>query len=969
MEANPPSIDKASTTTEVLPTTGAKDPTANLDACAFQCGICKQQYKRADHLARHVRSHYRHKPHKCPKCDKAFSRTDLLNRHITGHNRDHDTQGNPIRGTQSRVSKACKSCAVNHLRCTESKPCKRCDKKGLECIWDDQASVSGSQQGSPPSPKTLSHTATNERDSDLTTDTSAYSNAPPLLTPQSQNHPDACMNRTPFPAHAQHISTPPIQHARSEYGVNPEAGPHFPIPNGTSTPRFPDWNFLPGCQTPAEHDVDFGAWSIPDFQLDEAELQFLQVYNHAVPFELGGGSQSETSYGIAPKGPDTIPAGTSPEARHLASSGREAFRRRHWRFQPSARDRAGAEEHNLSLSLNLQEQTSAESRVSVHAHVTAARLDATTRDKILTIVVKNCHSENLTRALQCFPSVALLDKLLQYYLTSPLAMADSWIHVPTFDPNTKRPELLLAIAAAGAVLTSDVALTKLGYAMQEVVRPAVGNAWESDNTLTRDLELLQAFLIYLEMGVWSGHSRKIEITESFLQAPLTMLRRSGKFKSTGYSAAWSPLSLLDGDPNLSGPMLEAEWRSWTHDESYKRTAFRLLAHDTNSSMCLVVNPLLSYAEISLPLPCAPTFWSATNCERWKSALLSAQSHIETHGMQPHPETVAQLADEPGLYLNASATVPVPSFDITLANKAFVSYAWGLCWEYTQLANLCRSRATNEASLHARNPGRWSSLILSSRKDELTKLLQQFRIASYSYQNHDIPGASAESALHGPQGTTFLCMRLEHILLHMHAPIEAIQIFAGMEGPEQAAEAHSIVVDWVSSETARSAVWHSGQIVSAAKKVPHASIQGPLAFSLYHASLVLWTYALVWLGDHLSSPHRPSNSASNPVYIDDDGMTMTTQRFLQLGAGRPCFRASLCAPPSLGRTTDTEGQGEDEVFLEEPDKVMRALVDVLYANYRGSRKPNLIERLIQLMEALQRSPRATGDRISEGRMSA
>lgn len=769
------------------------------------------------------------------------------------------------------------------------------------------------------------------------------------------------------PAHP--TSTPSMHHIRPDYDMESAPGTQYPIATGTVTPRFPDWNFLPGCQSPADHAVDFGAWSVPDFQLDDAEMQFLHGYNQAVPFELGGGSQSELSFGIPTQGTDALTAGTSPEARHLASSGREAFRRRHWRFQPSARDRAGAEEHNLSLVISPQDQTSAESRLSVHAPVTAARLSATTRDKILTTVVKNCRSENLTRAIQCFPSIELLDKLLQYYLTSPLASADTWIHVPTFDPNTKRPELLLAIAAAGAVLTSDVALAKLGYAMQEVIRPAVGNAWEEDNTQTRNLELHQAFLIYLEIGVWSGHSRKIEITESFLQAPLTMLRRSGKFKSTGYADTWSPLSLLDGDPNLSGSALEARWLSWVHDESYKRTSFRFLTHDTCTSMCLVVNPLLSYAETTLPLPCAPAVWTAMNCEQWKATLLSAQNHLETHGMQPHPQTISQLADDPAQYLASAATGQFSSFDLTLANHAFISYAWGLCWEYTQFTNLCRSSRNNETPFRAKNTSRWSSLILSSRKDELTKLLQLYRIASYSSQNHSVPGVGNGSQPYLTQGAQAMCMRLEHILLHMHAPIEAIQIFAGMEGPEQAAEAHGIVVDWVSSEAARTAVWHSGQIVRAARRVAHGSIQGPLAFSLYHASLVLWTYALVWLGDHLTEGRPQPGNASVPVYLDDDGMDMTTQRFLQLGVGRPCFRTSLYAPPLLDKATETESSSEDEVFLEEPDKVMRALVDVLYANYRGLRRPNLVERLIQLMEALQRSPRVTGDRVSEGRMSA
>lgn len=37
------------------------------------------------------------------------------------------------------MAQACKACASNHLRCTESKPCRRCVEKGFECVWDASA--------------------------------------------------------------------------------------------------------------------------------------------------------------------------------------------------------------------------------------------------------------------------------------------------------------------------------------------------------------------------------------------------------------------------------------------------------------------------------------------------------------------------------------------------------------------------------------------------------------------------------------------------------------------------------------------------------------------------------------------------------------------------------------------------------------------------------------------------------------
>lgn len=198
--------------------------------------------------------------------------------------------------------------------------------------------------------------------------------------------------------------------------------------------------------------------------LDDMDLQFLDTYNITVPFELGDNMAS-------------LPH-TEPPSRNSTDPGQpaamcaEAFRDSHWHFRPNAKDYAGAEDHNLSLPPT-SEYPSPESRLSVDARVTCAKLGVSTRDSILTMVVKSCNPVNLPKAVLSFPSVELLDTLLQFYLTSPVSQAASFLHAATFDPNEKRPELLAAMAACGAVLTSDPALTKLGYAISECARLAI----------------------------------------------------------------------------------------------------------------------------------------------------------------------------------------------------------------------------------------------------------------------------------------------------------------------------------------------------------------------------------------------------------------------------------------------------------------------------------------------------------------
>ncbi|KAJ5379755.1 uncharacterized protein N7496_002183 [Penicillium cataractarum] len=49
------------------------------------CPVCAQAFKKAEHLARHLRSHTKEKPFNCPVCNKAFARQDTLLRHSRSH--------------------------------------------------------------------------------------------------------------------------------------------------------------------------------------------------------------------------------------------------------------------------------------------------------------------------------------------------------------------------------------------------------------------------------------------------------------------------------------------------------------------------------------------------------------------------------------------------------------------------------------------------------------------------------------------------------------------------------------------------------------------------------------------------------------------------------------------------------------------------------------------------------------------
>lgn len=105
----------------------------------YQCADCKRRYSRPEHLARHIQTHTLGKRFLCQVCGKAFARADLLKRHAANHENDGDSTKKRRRIDASpgsgRVSHACRQCASARVKCEEIKPCQRCQKKGLSCVY------------------------------------------------------------------------------------------------------------------------------------------------------------------------------------------------------------------------------------------------------------------------------------------------------------------------------------------------------------------------------------------------------------------------------------------------------------------------------------------------------------------------------------------------------------------------------------------------------------------------------------------------------------------------------------------------------------------------------------------------------------------------------------------------------------------------------------------------------------------
>lgn len=437
-----------------------------------------------------------------------------------------------------RASQACEACAENHLKCEDQKPCSRCQKKNIRCRIPQK----------PANESELITVSSEQMDLDPKVSLTTQHGRPPepnLAGVDNCQSPNPS-SPEPRPTHIWVQDQPQEATYAEEQCVADETATlqpdyaSFLVPS--SVEAFSDalWTYIPsGARTPRGL-INFGIET--DLQFSTDDISYLNSYNTRIPFEFR--EPLETV--------DILDPGIIEE--HEGRSGNDGIisigtQRSCWCFVPVPQDHAYAEHAHLSVPDKvLSSHASPESLVGLDKRTTAERLDLSARDKIMSIVLSQVKPP-ISRAVSSFPSVELLDSLIQYFLTVPHSGASAWIHSAGFDPKQTRPELLLAMAAAGAVLTPDPSLRKLGFALQEVVRNHIPTVFEDNNTTIRDLQLHQAFMLHLEIGLWSGNSRKIEIAESFQQPLLTMIRRGGMLTRASY-----PTVTLDPEdgPNFRG---------------------------------------------------------------------------------------------------------------------------------------------------------------------------------------------------------------------------------------------------------------------------------------------------------------------------------------------------------------------------------------------------------------------------------
>lgn len=142
-----------------------------------------------------------------------------------------------------------------------------------------------------------------------------------------------------------------------------------------------------------------------------------------------------------------------------------------WKWDPTTKDNAYTEQGNLPISATDISNAQFQEVKRQLERVVDQRLNLPSRDQILAIVLKTCRDASTAgRVAASFPTVDVMDTMVQAFLAAHLRQVSTWIHYPTLKLNAVWPEWIGNAVAAGAVLMPAPTLRKFGFAVQEAVR-------------------------------------------------------------------------------------------------------------------------------------------------------------------------------------------------------------------------------------------------------------------------------------------------------------------------------------------------------------------------------------------------------------------------------------------------------------------------------------------------------------------
>lgn len=337
---------------------------------------------------------------------------------------------------------------------------------------------------------------------------------------------------------------------------------------------------------------------------------------------------------------------------------------------------------------------------------------------------------------------------------------------------------------------------------------------------------------------------------------------------------------------------------------------------------------MSFAELSLPYPERSDLWSATNAITWKALYLGHSEH-----KRPRPEL--SLAEDMRTLMSEGSRRA--DGDAIWRNTILLHGMWRLIWGHREVEDLLRVTSSD---------GSDASCLLASRGEGLAKLLNKTR------QEIESTFTLEPSLLTGDTTLT-----QEFLNMVLHAPIQSLQAFAGKDGVAAAQRVYPMLEEWTQSKSARRAVWHAGQLIRAAQKLPTRPIRDWRVVIIYHASLVFWAYGIISsICQKRDAIPETALQVKSIVRLDQEHDS-TTRRFISLGEGEPCLLDS-----ALSEASQHDSAVSANVPLRKASKIMQMMARVLTESTTEEKHimcPPLTESFARLMNELARSARVIG----------
>ncbi|KAK5718427.1 hypothetical protein LTR15_008154 [Elasticomyces elasticus] len=850
----------------------------------FACQVCHVTYKRVDHLNRHLDSHRNERSFRCTQCTRAFNRRDLLLRHQASHHKAVSTAEHGGGGAQ-RAVKACDACVTAKVKCNNQRPCQRCLKKNASCHTDSLSQLTAQDTTGTHDLRPAAFVNATIEDSNVLLD-----------------QPSAGM-----------VNSGVVDFSLQDTFDNrngPEMASLFDDYDGLQMPSFFEQIMVPGADFVGADSTQYPP-SMNNLFPDHDWLSEIDLFNT----DFGPIVDESTKPLPWPSTNEHSTLDThldAPEATSLSRA--EHARKRHaifkqspWLWFPESKQNAFSEHNDIRLDeTNLH---SAASPLEPYAETLLIpdKLTMQTRDKVFQLILRTAKSQI---TIQSFPTAECLELLMKIGIAKRLE-TDAWIHPSTFSSEHARPELLIALIAAGCVCFGVKSVSRTGLVLLEIARRALQNAVEEDNSVIRQLQYLQASMIWLDVCCFCGFKRKMEIAEGNLQPLITALRRFGKFDRVAYTP-------VRPSPSDDDTVLEKKWHDWVELQSYSRLVYHILEHDQLMTMTKHRNPLLSYAELSVPLPASRDQWLASSAEAWRTAYLAGSGGSRQH----HMSLRSLLADGSAIHC-----LP-PTIDYKAAMNAHLYGIAAQVWEYHQQALIYGSTgASSDAS---------ASLWLQSRHQKLDQELQAISSA--------IPDTSPLARL-----------LHEFLLASLHVSLDNVVRFTGKCGEEEAHAAYQALQLWSQTKSARIAVWHAAQVLRWTRSVRPYQLRGCDAFITYHAIMILWTFGML----QRDASRRTARSSPVPGQAntaDDHALSVRllifldsprspeTEAYIHRDHGRPCLQ--LRKPTGDAVRLPCE--------LRNPQSMMAVGIHVLEGNCPNEQRqgmPQMIKSLCDLMSEL------------------